>query len=53
MIGGQSLQDMMARTVGNAAAADPTERLGKLADLHQRGVLSDEEFATQKTKILS
>jgi hypothetical protein len=53
MIGGQSLQDMMARTVGNAAAADPMERLGKLADLHERGVLSDEEFATQKAKVLS
>jgi hypothetical protein len=52
-IGGQSLQDMIAKSAGNAAAADPTERLGKLADLHDRGVLSDEEFATQKAKILS
>jgi hypothetical protein len=66
MIGGQSLQDMMAQASGGAAAAmaqaagaaapaavDPTERLGKLADLHERGVLTDEEFATQKAKILS
>jgi hypothetical protein len=54
MIGGTSLQDMMARAGGVApAAADPMERLGKVADLHQRGVLTDEEFATQKAKILS
>ncbi len=53
MIGGQSLQDMMAQAGGQAAAADPTERLSKLADLHERGVLTDEEFAAQKAKILS
>ncbi len=38
---------------GAAAAPDPTEQLTKLADLHERGVLSDEEFATQKAKILA
>jgi hypothetical protein len=27
--------------------------LSKLADLHDRGVLTHEEFATQKAKILS
>ncbi|GEM_PF-3231002 len=54
MIGGQSLQEMMAQAGGGAAAAaDPTERLSKLADLRDRGVLTDEEFATQKAKILS
>jgi hypothetical protein len=59
MIGGQSLQDMMAQAgaaqgIPSAAApADPTERLTKLADLHDRGVLTDEEFAAQKAKILS
>jgi len=52
-IGGQSLQEMMAHTAKTATAADPTERLGRLADLHDRGVLSDDEFATQKAKILS
>jgi hypothetical protein len=57
MIGGQSLQEMMAQATGNAAPAaaapDPTERLSKLAELHDRGVLTDEEFSAQKAKILS
>ena len=57
MIGGQSLADMQAAAAqaaaGAAAAqADPTEKLTRLADLHDRGVLSDEEFAAQKAKIL-
>jgi hypothetical protein len=51
VIGGQSLQEMMAQT-GAQAAADPAEQLGKLADLHERGVLTDEEFAAQKAKVL-
>lgn len=29
-----------------------SEELGKLADLHQRGALSDEEFARAKARIL-
>lgn len=33
-------------------ASDPLDRLEKLADLHQRGVLTDAEFATEKSKIL-
>jgi hypothetical protein len=53
MIGGTSLQDLVSQASGNAAAADPTERLSKLADLHERGVLTDEEFAAEKAKILS
>jgi hypothetical protein len=52
VIGGQSVADMMAAAGGGPAAADPTEQLTKLADLHDRGVLSDEEFASQKAKIL-
>ncbi|HEY7618534.1 MAG TPA: SHOCT domain-containing protein [Solirubrobacteraceae bacterium] len=35
-----------------APAADPIEQLKQLADLHQQGVLTDEEFAVQKAKIL-
>lgn len=54
MIGGTSVQELMAQAGGAAAPAapDPMERLSKLADLHQRGVLTDEEFSAQKAKIL-
>ena len=31
---------------------DPTEQLGKLADLHKAGVLTDDEFATKKAELL-
>jgi Short C-terminal domain len=34
------------------AAADPIEQLKQLAALHSDGVLTDEEFAAQKAKIL-
>jgi phage shock protein PspC (stress-responsive transcriptional regulator) len=30
-----------------------SEELGRLGDLHQRGVLSDEEFARAKARVLS
>ncbi len=33
-------------------SADPVERLRKLADLHERGALTDAEFAAEKGKIL-
>jgi Short C-terminal domain len=53
MIGGQSLQDMMAQAgAASAAAADPADQLTKLAALRDRGILSDEEFAAEKAKIL-
>src|SRR5207302_9286673 len=32
---------------------DPVERLQKLADLHDRGALTDAEFAVEKARILS
>jgi hypothetical protein len=35
-----------------APAADPIEQLKTLADLHTQGVLTDEEFAVQKAKLL-
>jgi hypothetical protein len=57
MIGGQSLADMQAAAAQAAAGAtatapDPTAQLSRLADLHDRGVLSDAEFTAQKAKIL-
>jgi hypothetical protein len=36
----------------DVSASDPEDRLAKLADLKERGVLTDEEFAAQKAKIL-
>ncbi len=34
-------------------AADPIAQLKELGELHQSGVLTDEEFAVQKSKILN
>lgn len=34
------------------AAPDPIEQLKQLAELHQQGVLTDQEFAAQKTRLL-
>ena len=35
-----------------ARGPDPMEQLEKLAQLHAQGILTDEEFAAQKAKIL-
>jgi hypothetical protein len=35
-----------------APSADPIEQLKQLAELHSQGVLTDEEFAAQKAKLL-
>jgi hypothetical protein len=32
--------------------ADTTERLKELGQLHEQGVLTDEEFAAEKAKVL-
>ena len=37
---------------GPAAASDPIEQLRQLGELHAQGVLTDEEFAAQKAKLL-
>ena len=34
------------------AAADPIEQLKELGQLHEQGVLTDQEFAAQKAKLL-
>ena len=36
-----------------AGAADPIAQLKELGELHQSGVLTDEEFAAQKARILN
>jgi hypothetical protein len=35
-----------------APSADPIEQLKQLGELHAQGVLTDEEFAAQKAKLL-
>jgi len=35
-----------------AARADPVERLKELAGLRDQGILTEEEFASQKAKVL-
>jgi hypothetical protein len=35
-----------------AAAPDPIEQLKQLGQLHEQGILTDEEFAAQKAKLL-
>ena len=34
------------------AAPDPLDQIQKLAQLHEQGILTDEEFAAQKAKLL-
>lgn len=34
------------------AAADPVEQLEKLGEMREKGLLTDEEFAAQKAKLL-
>jgi hypothetical protein len=34
------------------AAADPIEQLKQLGALHEQGILTDEEFAAQKARLL-
>ena len=49
-------QDAQAQQAAAPAAApaeeDQTTQLEKLASLHQQGVLTDEEFAAAKAKVL-
>jgi len=35
-----------------AAGSSMADQLGQLADLHQRGILTDDEFAAAKAKLL-
>src|SRR5438309_1656691 len=46
-------QDAAFRSYVRSAAAGPADDLSKLEDLHNRGVLSDEEFALAKQKALA
>jgi hypothetical protein len=46
-----SVADLSSGAPGRGGS-DPEDRLAKLADLRDRGVLSDDEFAAEKAKIL-
>ena len=41
-----------AQTCRRARAPDPIEQLKQLGELHPQGILTDEEFAAQKARIL-
>ena len=49
---GQPAQAAEAVQGGDTAPASPADQLSQLADLHQQGALTDEEFAAAKAKIL-
>jgi hypothetical protein len=50
---GQQAQAQKQTQQATAPTKDVTVELQKLADLHNSGVLSDEEFAAAKKKLLS
>jgi Short C-terminal domain len=41
-----------APAASGGVSADTTERLKELGQLHEQGVLTDEEFASEKAKVL-
>jgi ABC-type multidrug transport system fused ATPase/permease subunit len=49
----QRQQEAFNTYVSDAAGASPTDQLAKLADLKERGAITDAEFETQKAKILA
>ena len=49
---GQRSTVQPARAPSAGITAQDTERLGELGKLHDQGILTDEEFATQKARIL-
>lgn len=48
----QAQQDFQAYVQQAAASGGPAEELSKLADLREKGVITDEEFQAQKAKVL-
>jgi hypothetical protein len=50
--GRASVIDLSENSPSAQSGSDPEDRLAKLADLHERKILSDEEFAVEKAKIL-
>jgi hypothetical protein len=46
-----AMQDYIRQAAGTSAS--PADELAKLKDLHNQGVLTDDEFAQQKAKLLA
>jgi hypothetical protein len=49
----QRQQEAFTSYVSDAAGASSTDQLAKLADLKERGAITDAEFETQKAKVLA
>ena len=46
-------QDRSEASLSPPSAADPIDRLERLADLHDRGALTDAEFEAEKANVIS
>ena len=46
-------QEQYAEPAPVAEAPDPIEKLKELGQLHEQGILTDEEFAAEKAKVLN
>ncbi len=49
----QKMQQEYIRDVAGSGGGSAADELGKLVDLRERGVLSEDEFVAQKAKILA
>jgi hypothetical protein len=49
----QAQDDYIRQVSSSSGSSSSVDELSKLAELHKQGVLSDEEFAAQKAKILA
>jgi hypothetical protein len=49
----QARYDAFRRFVGSGAPAGPGDDIARLADLRDRGILTDEEFERAKSKVLA
>jgi hypothetical protein len=47
-----AVTDGNAAPAGNGSASTASDELAKLATLHQRGVLNDDEFARAKSRVV-
>ena len=45
-------REYIQEVAGSGGGASSADELAKLADLHKQGVLTDDEFAAQKAKLL-